>query len=137
LLYSFSAPFVTEPDKTDVLGWHSHPPLHVTRTQLEHLGRGRHVSDAGIYAFVPPGHNAQYVDATAKIEYSSFPHELHASDPAMGLYLPATQPVQIEFVRVYPALQMQSDIEVLPEIEYVFIGQYKHPLGCMYMPARQ
>ena len=86
-------------------------------------------------AFVAAGHNVQYVDATAKIEYSSFPHALHASAPGMGLYLPATQPVHMEFVRVYPALQMQSDMEMIPIIECEFDLQSKQPVGPIYMPA--
>lgn len=93
------------------------------------------MSDAGIGALVLAGHTVQYVDATAKCECCSSPQAVHAADPGLCLYLPAAQPVQVKFVWVYPALHVQSEMEMLPIFEFEFELQVEQPVGLINMPA--
>ena len=60
------------------------------------------------------------VDALKIPEYFAAAHAMHAKDPLLDLYVPATHPVQTPSVPVQPALQTHDVILALPVFESAF-----------------
>ena len=100
--------------------------LSLRATVYEFAGHDRH-SDLSSSAYVP---STQYlhvfVDAFTRSEYFPAAQSVHFADPLMALYLPATQPVQLPFVPVQPALHVQDVILSLWATEYEFAGHDRH-----------
>jgi len=78
------------------------------------------------------------VDALKISEYFAASHAMHAKDPLLDLYVPATHPVQTPSVPVHPALQKHAETAVLPAGENEFAGQAAQPpVSDSYMPGAQ
>jgi len=78
------------------------------------------------------------VDAFKIPEYFAAAHAMHAKDPLLDLYVPATHPVQTPPVPVHPALQIHAETAVLPAGENEFAGHAAQPpVSDPYVPAAQ
>jgi len=64
-----------------------------------------------------------------KVENLPSAQSEHSSDPALGLYLPATHSVQTPFGPVHPALHWQEVFMMLPAGEDDFDGQSEQVAG--------
>jgi hypothetical protein len=65
--------------------------------------------------------------AATSVEYLSSPHDAQEAEPDKTLYLPATHATQSPLLPVYPALQRQSAIVVIPgRSVQLFAGQLWH-----------
>jgi len=80
-----------------------------------------------------------FVNEFTEREYLPAAHVVHATDPMLSLYLPATHPLQLLFVPDQPALQEQYVMLTLPDTEYEFAGHRVHPAlsSAEYFPASQ
>jgi len=80
-----------------------------------------------------------FVNEFTEREYLPAAHVVHATDPMLSLYLPATHPLQLLFVPDQPALQEQYVMLTLPDTEYEFAGHRMHSAlsSTEYFPALQ
>ena len=85
-------------------------------------------------AFELAGHTEHVLSATAAAapEYLPAPHSVQAASPVPALYLPATHSAHVPpFGPVKPALQMQSEGELLPAGAFECAGHAKHVLSLL------
>ena len=79
-----------------------------------------------------------HVCALTTSEYFAAAHAVHATDPGLDLYLPATHPVQAPSVPVQPTLQTQDVMLALPVFESAFTHSRHFVLSSAeYEPASQ
>ena len=87
------------------------------------------------------GGRAAWLSAVKSMAKYVTGHDLHGIEPGVILYLPVAQVVQsFPTPPVHPALQMQSEIKLLPSSEPFLNGHGVHgsePLADLYLPAVQ
>ena len=123
-----------------------HPALHeqlaletLPAAECEFAGHARQCMRPSC-AYVPASQGPQ-MSVVACTAPENFPaaHRVHAPGPVSTLYLPATQPTQLPFVLVQPAVQKQSELSSLPcrECEPAWHSMHCELSAEEYEPALQ